>query len=163
LLELITVIVIIAILCVLLLPMTDSIRRRTEKVRCNANLKALYVGANTYLQQYGRWPQVPSTLLQSSPKQYARTWVETLAPYGLQHQAWICPTVQRLAGEKDFDSDKGYRIDYLPMTFDEKPITPYRWRTAPWFVERADVHGNGQLIIFTDGSIRELKEVAAGR
>jgi hypothetical protein len=27
----------------------------------------------------------------------------------------------------------------------------------PWFAEIGDVHGNGNLIIFTDGSISELK------
>ena len=45
------------------------------------------------------------------------------------------------------------------MPFDNKPRTPYRWGRMPWFVERADFHGQGQLIIFTDGSVQELKNV----
>jgi len=30
-----------------------------------------------------------------------------------------------------------------------------------WFGESADVHGNGNLIVFTDGSISDLKTIAA--
>ena len=29
----------------------------------------------------------------------------------------------------------------------------------PWFIETGDVHGNGNLIIFTDGSIAETNNV----
>jgi hypothetical protein len=42
------------------------------------------------------------------------------------------------------------------MPFDDKPMTPHQWPRQPWFVENANVHGNGQLIIFTDGSIADL-------
>jgi len=31
--------------------------------------------------------------------------------------------------------------------------------SAAWFVETADVHGHGNLIIFTDGSVSDLKTV----
>ena len=47
------------------------------------------------------------------------------------------------------------------MPFDDKPMTPYQWPRQPWFVESADVHGQGQLIIFTDGSISDMKTVLA--
>jgi hypothetical protein len=48
------------------------------------------------------------------------------------------------------------RIDYIPMPFDDKPTTPHQWPRQPWFVEAGDVHGHGNLIIFTDGSIGDL-------
>ena len=82
-----------------------------------------------------------------------------LAPFGVSHQAWICPSLQRVSGNVDYDSADNYRIDYQPMPFDDKPMTPYRWTKAPWFVEKMDLHSNGQLIIFTDGSTQELKEL----
>jgi hypothetical protein len=86
--------------------------------------------------------------------------VETLKKFQVPHATWICPTVQRTYGKADFESDDGYRIDYMAMPFDDKPLTPYRWPTMPWFVEKGDVHGHGQVIIFTDGSVRELGEVS---
>lgn len=45
------------------------------------------------------------------------------------------------------------------MPFDDKPTTSHQWPRQPWFVENVDIHGNGNLIVFTDGSIDDLKTV----
>jgi hypothetical protein len=47
------------------------------------------------------------------------------------------------------------------MQFDDKPASPHQWPRQPWFAEVGDVHGNGNLIVFTDGSISDLKTIAA--
>ena len=39
------------------------------------------------------------------------------------------------------------------------PRTPFKWPTHPWFVERGDVHGDGQLVIFTNSEVKSLKEI----
>jgi prepilin-type N-terminal cleavage/methylation domain-containing protein len=161
LLELLTVMVIIAILAVLTFPILDAIRSRVEKSRCMGNLRTLYFGANAYVQQYGQWPQIPTTQYNSNRKAFEKAWVDALQAFQVPHAAWICPTVQRTTGNNaDYDSEKTYRVDYIAMPFDSKPLTPYRWPQMPWFVEKGDVHGHGQLIIFTDGSTRELGEMA---
>jgi type II secretory pathway pseudopilin PulG len=160
LLELLTVIVVIAILVVLTVPALEAVRKRVEKMRCQGNLRGLYLGANSYVQQNGHWPQIPTAEYNTNPKIYERAWVEALQPFQVPHAAWICPTVQRSYGSADYESDDAYRIDYVAMPFDSKPLTPYRWPTMPWFVEKGDVHGHGQVIIFTDGSVRELGDMA---
>ena len=60
----------------------------------------------------------------------------------------------------DYSKPENARIDYMPMPFDDKPTTPHQWPRQPWFVEVGDMHGNGNLIIFTDGSVSDLKTVA---
>ena len=62
----------------------------------------------------------------------------------------------------DLTDHDNTRIDYTPMSFDSQPATPFRWTTMPWFVETSDNHGNGQLLIFSDGHVQELGDLLAG-
>ena len=67
--------------------------------------------------------------------------------------------MQSFLGSPDYLTSGNERIDYVPTPFDDKPTTPHEWPRQPWFIETGDVHGNGNLIIFTDGSIAETKNV----
>jgi len=136
-------------------------RARAQRVQCTANLRSLYVAANLYVQQNGSWPQITMGDSDTADQEYAAAWIAALAPFGPSQQSWICPTIQGLLGNPDLSNSQNVRIDYIPMPFDNKPITPYQWPRQPWFAENGDVHGNGNLIIFTDGSISDLKTVAA--
>jgi len=159
LLEMATVLVVIGILATLLLPAIENIRLRVEKVQCMSNLRNLYAAASGYVQQNGHWPQIDTHLLATDKKAYAAAWIAALQPMGLAPKNWICPTVQRTNNNPNYLQPNLARVDYIAMPFDNKESTPYRWPSQPWFVENGDVHGNGNLIIFTDGSIRELNEV----
>lgn len=142
----------------MLLPLLSSIQSRIEKARCIANLKNLYVGAELYTQQYSHWPQVDPRLINSVPTAYASEWIEILKPMGVDPATWICPTTQRLLGSPDQANPKNVRIDYLATPFDRRAMTPHRWSGQPWFIEKGAFHGNGNLIIFTDGSVQELND-----
>lgn len=163
LIELAVVMVIVAILATMLLPMYSHYLRRADEMKCMANLRGLYVAASGYLQANGSWPQIPSALRLSEPKVHARNWVETLKPFGAPHNVWICPSAQREMGltSEQYDSDQHYRIDFLPMAFNDQPSTPRRWPRFPWFVEKGNFHGRGNLIIFADGSTAAFKDVVA--
>jgi prepilin-type N-terminal cleavage/methylation domain-containing protein len=162
LLELLIVIGVIAILTGIMFPVVSTVRARAQRVQCMSNLRNLHVAANLYVQQNGSWPQI---LVDSDDDgdggqpDYARAWIAALAPFGLTQKAWICPTIQGLLQNPDYFQPENARVDYYAMPFDDKPTTPYQWPRQPWFVEKADVHGNGNLIIFTDGSISDLKSV----
>jgi hypothetical protein len=67
--------------------------------------------------------------------------------------------MQGMLDNPDYSTPDVARIDYIPMPFDPKPTTPHEWPRAPWFVETGDVHGSGNLIIFTDGSISDLSTI----
>ena len=160
LLELFIVIVIVGILVTLTVPLISTLRARAQRLQCSGNLRSLYVSADLFLQQNGSWPQIPRTSSDTGSEEYAKAWIDALAPFGASAKTWICPTIQGLLENPDYLSAGDVRIDYTPMPFDDKPTTPHLWPRQPWFVERGDVHGNGNLVIFTDGSISDLSTIA---
>jgi len=159
LLELLIVVVIIGILAVLTLPVISTMRARAQRVQCMANLRSLYTATELFIQQNGSWPQIPMSDSDSAEQDYARAWIAALEPFGPTQKTWVCPTTQELLQNPDLSKPENIRIDYYCTSFDDKPTTPHQWPRQPWFTEIADVHGNGQLIIFTDGSVSELKSL----
>jgi type II secretory pathway pseudopilin PulG len=160
-LELLIVLGIIAVLTAIALPVLNSVRRRAQRVQCMVNLRNLHVAAALYVQDNDQWPQIVSSSEDEDDTIYSQEWIAALAPYHVEKKSWICPTIQNLQGNPDYMSVGNERVDYFAMPFDDKPMTPYQWPRQPWFVESGDVHGHGQLIIFTDGSISDLKTVMA--
>lgn len=161
LLELMIVLGIIAILAVLILPAIGKLRARAQRLQCRGNLRGLHVAAEQYLQENNQWPQIRKSSSDATASVYAQEWIAALAPYQVQAKNWICPTIENLLNNPDYTSATNARVDYYAMPFDDKPMTPHQWPRQPWFVETADVHGNGQLIIFTDGSISDLKSLVS--
>jgi prepilin-type N-terminal cleavage/methylation domain-containing protein len=160
LLEILAVVVIIGILAVLLFPVLSTVRARAQRVQCMANLRSLYAATELYIQQNGHWPQIAMTASENGEQDYANAWIAALAPFGPTQKTWVCPTMQDELGNPDLSNSENVRVDYLATTFDDKPTTPHQWPKQPWFGEAGDVHGNGNLIIFTDGSISDLNTVA---
>lgn len=158
-LEIMTALVVIFILIILLIPAYEQVKVRIEKISCTNNLRQLYSGGAAYLQDYGHWPQVNPALLQSNTTEYHEEWIAALAPFGIERASWICPTVERELGGPDYTQPANYRTDYVAMDFDSKPRTPYQWSSAPWFIERANVHGNGNLVIESNGAVVELVQI----
>ena len=161
LLELVIVLVIIAILSILSLPVLSGMRARAQRVQCMGNLRSLYAAAELFIQQNGSWPQIAVSDSDSGETDYAKAWIDALTPFGPTQKTWICPTIQNLLGNPDLSDAANVRLDYAATTFDDKPLTPRQWPKQPWFAEVGDVHGHGNLIIFTDGSISDLKTLAA--
>lgn len=159
--ELMTVIVIIGILAVLLAPAAQGIRKKAQGVKCQNNLRSLHVAASLYVDQHNSWPQVPMDA--GNMEAYSRQWVEILRPFGPQEIAWICPTIQSLLNNPNLDDPTNFRADYIASTFSTGRMTPFKWSTQPWFVEKGSVHGQGNLLIFADGSIKPLNEVTSSQ
>ena len=155
--------VIIGILVTLSFPLISGMRARAQRVQCMANLRSLYTATELYIQNNGHWPQIRTSDSEDDENdtEYAKSWIEALKPFGPTEKTWICPTIQNLLGNPDLNNSANVRLDYVATTFDDRPTSPHQWPTQPWFAEVADVHGNGNLIIFTDGSISDLKTVAA--
>lgn len=161
-LELLIVIGIVAILGVLSVPIYAKLRGRAQRAQCTANLRNLYVAADLYLQGNGSWPQIRRDVSESGQTAHATAWIHALEPFNVSAKTWICPTIENLLGNPDYLQAERARIDYMPMPFDDKPITPHQWPRQPWFIESGNVHGGGNLIIFTDGSISDLNTVVEG-
>lgn len=153
--------VIIGILVTLSFPLVSGMRARAQRVQCMANLRSLYTATELYIQNNGHWPQIGVTESEDDDDtQYARAWIDALKPFGPTEKTWICPTIQNLLGNPDLSNPANVRLDYVATTFDDKQLTPHLWPRQPWFAEVGNVHGNGNLIIFTDGSISDLNSVA---
>ena len=159
LLEVAVVALIVAILAALAVPVIAKLRERAQRAACTSNLRNLAVAANLFLQQHDSWPQIPPAGDASSEEEFAEAWIAALAPFGPIRKTWICPTIQNLLRNPDYSTPATARIDYIATPFDDKPMSPREWPRQPWFIETGDVHGNGNLIIFTDGSISDLKTV----
>jgi prepilin-type N-terminal cleavage/methylation domain-containing protein len=156
LMELMTVLVIIAILMVLILPIVGHLRQRAEVTSCTGNIKGLYVAAANYVTDAGHWPQIDTKFF--GKPEFAKAWQEVLAPYGIGRINWVCPTAQRMLNNPDLTKPENARIDYHATPFDIQPQTPYRWATQPWFIEAGDFHGEGPLIIFAGGTVKSLRQ-----
>jgi hypothetical protein len=128
-------------------------------VQCIANLHNLYLAADLFLQRNGNWPQITLGTSGNGNQDFANAWIDALAPFGPTRQTWICPAVQEALHNPDYLLPEDARLDYFPMSFDDKPTTPHQWPRQPWFIETANVHGNGNLIIFTDGSVSETNDL----
>jgi type II secretory pathway pseudopilin PulG len=159
LLELATAILVIVILVTLSIPALEQVRARVEKINCTNNLRQLYTGVAVYMQENGHWPQVNPALLQSPNHAYDEAWIEDLLPFGIGRGTWICPTIQHELAGPDYTQPANYRADYVAMPFDNRRQTPFQWPTAPWFVERANVHGDGNLVVEANGSVVELVQI----
>ena len=154
LVEVVTVAVIVAILAVLLLPALSSFQARLARARCIKNLQSLHVAANLYVQEHQAWPQIEWA--DRTDDAIAQDWQQALQPYGITLDGWICPTLQGLYHSPDYSQPQNRRIDYLGMRFDPKPQEPFANANYPWFFEKIDVHGNGQLLIFSDGHVENM-------
>lgn len=128
-----------------------------QRVQCTANLRSLYVATEAFIQQNGTWPQIDiSDESDTAEQDYAKAWKDALRPFGIADKNWICPTIQNSLGNPDYAQLGNERIDYFSTPFDDKMISPHQWPKQPWFIETGDVHGNGNLLIYTDGSVSDL-------
>ena len=157
LMELSVSIVVIALLCTMLIPLFASLQQKADYGNCTGNLRTLYASASSYIIDKGHWPQIGTTKIQTPA--FADAWIHSLEPYGATRKAWICPAIQRVTKKPDYNKPDKHRIDYLATPFDSHEYTPYRWRSQPWFVEKANVHGSGNLLIFSDSTICDLRGI----
>jgi prepilin-type N-terminal cleavage/methylation domain-containing protein len=157
LLEVLSVVFIITIFASLFFAFGDRLFLRAEMPRCMSNMKSLQVSLAAYVQDKGHWPQEPAEQLNNNQNAYEDWWIATLKPYGAEESTWMCPTIKRLVTNKSKDGRP--IVHYTPTMFDKNPGTPYRWSTQPWLIEIGNMHGQGALICYPDGSIKPMDQV----
>jgi prepilin-type N-terminal cleavage/methylation domain-containing protein len=158
LIELMVVVLLVVFLAALSIPSYAWVRNRMDRASCANNLRGLYLGASSFLQEQGTWPQISSS--DPGSEMYARAWITALERYGVSEEAWRCPSVERTLGKSLRSSGVTQkRVDYFATPFGEGPRVAYRYATQPWFAERGDLHGDGNLLILGTGEVLSLKEV----
>ena len=163
LMELLTVIVITGILMSMIIPIYSGLRGKAERGACAQNLYSLYAAGSSYVRDQGQWPQIPTN--EVSKPSYAAAWIRAFEPYHLGEDNWACPTIKRLFGSAAASKvplEQRACIDYFATPFDDNPVSPTKYPTQPWFVERGDPHGDGNLLIFANGQLSSLGEYKRG-
>jgi prepilin-type N-terminal cleavage/methylation domain-containing protein len=158
-LEILAAISVIAILAVLLLPNYGSLIAKAQQAKCMANMRSIHGGLSNYLNDHENiWPQGPGP---EAGREWSRFWITTLEAEGIPARTWRCPTLEGLLGTGQSAPYEETSMSYLPSMFTATPGIARRWPRQPWLLERADAHGNGALICFTDGSIKSFYQVLA--
>lgn len=132
----------------------DSVKGKAARASCAANLRGLYTATTSFVEEQGHWPQISTQDIKKPA--YAEAWVGALSKYGIASRNWICSSVQLALRGHDFVAYP--RVDYLGMPFGPEPRAAYQWPNQPWFVERGDMHGDGNLLILTNGRLLSLEE-----
>jgi len=154
--ELLLVIVLLAILGTLFAPVSSRVRARAEGARCASNLRALHASLGAYVSDRSHWPQQPPELEKRAAQEW---WVNELRSYGTTQQAWACPSLARHLDETGTPDELRPFTHYAVTPFDKRQFTPYRWSGQPWAIELGNLHGNGNLMIFPDGSVRAFNDI----
>jgi len=129
---------------------------RAQKNGCTSNLQSLYAATSAYVNDYQSWPQVSTADISGTT--YAQAWITALGPYKISTYNWVCPSVQRLLNNPDLSQQANSRVDYYATPFDTNPSSPTRHSNQPWFIESANVHGDGNLMIMTNGTVQSLNQ-----
>jgi type II secretory pathway pseudopilin PulG len=157
--ELTTVIVIMLILATLFVSAYSYLLSRADRASCISNLQNLYTAGQAYLVDHDYiWPQISNASV--SDPSYAQAWVSTFQPYQLGPVNWICPTTQRALGNPNYQTPQGARVDYIGTGFSKDKYAAYQWPTHPWFAESGAGHGDGPLLVFTNGQILSVNQAA---
>ena len=160
LLELVVVLAVIGIIATLLFQSFQSLQDRAGRTRCVANLKNLHIALDAATRDQGHWPQCPFEI---GSEEFDGWWLKEMSRYNLSRASWECPTFRKLQEKGEAEKNAEKSIDYVPTPFDDQPRTPYKWSMQPWAVEVGDFHGDGNLILFPDGSIKGFNQFNAGQ
>jgi prepilin-type N-terminal cleavage/methylation domain-containing protein len=159
LLELVIVLFVIAIVAALLIESYKSFETRAQRTQCASNLRNLFIALDADTRDQGHWPQCPFEI---GHPQFDIWWIKELSRYNISQRSWECPTYKRLVARGEAEKKDDKQIDYVPTPFDDQPRTPYKWAQQPWAVEVGDFHGDGNLILFPDGSIKGFNQFLSG-
>lgn len=159
LLEVLVAAAIIALLVTLTFPAYRIVKDKMNFAGCVNNLKSIHAGLSVYLQDHAMiWPQPNEDLramADAEDEQLGIWWFETLKPYSVTRQTWVCPG-DRNGREIDQQDLRNFYSSYGVTLFDETPNSAYRW-FQPWVIESGQNHGRGQgpNLIMPDGQVRQ--------
>jgi len=148
LLEMLAAVSIVLILVATIYPVLAKISPRAEMVVCMNNLRNLRTAFSGYATE--GWPQIPKGIALGSNEEQ-RWWIEfTKKDLGFSEKTWRCPTITRLFRSSP-EADRPI-IHYLPTPFSAQPNKANKNAQMPWFIEIANAHGSGNLLVRQNGT-----------
>jgi type II secretory pathway pseudopilin PulG len=159
LVEALAALVVVLILVGLAVPNYGRFIAKAQEAKCMANMRSLHLALSNYLNDHDNiWPQGPPP---EAGAEWSEFWITTLQTQGITAETWRCPTLEGMLRKNEMALPDTDTIHYIPTLFTATPGIARRWPNQPWLIERADAHGNGALICFTDGSIKSFHKVLA--
>lgn len=153
LLEMLAAVSIVLVLVTLFYPAIEKIGPRAETIACINNLRNLHIAFSTYAVE--GWPQIPKNISLGSNVEH-QWWIErTKIDLNLPEKTWKCPTITRLF--RSSPEKERPIIHYLPTPFPAQPNNANQFPQMPWFLEIANAHGEGNLLIRQNGKIEPAK------
>jgi prepilin-type N-terminal cleavage/methylation domain-containing protein len=152
LVELVVVIGILSILIALLVPSISSVRPAADRIICMSHLRELWLHFAPAATEPDGWPQLPSGIKIGSVEE-ENFWLDySRNSLDVPEKLWHCPAIDRSIRRAP-PTDHLPVIHYVPTLFDSRPGTPNKWPSMPWFSEIGNVHGEGNLVIRSDGAV----------
>jgi len=149
LLEMLAAVMVVVILTALSFPVYQRILPAAERVVCMGNLRNLHAAFAEYAQE--GWPQIPNEIPLGS-REEERWWLEESEKnLKLSKKTWICPTIARDVRSMP-EADRPL-IHYLPTPFSKEPNRASSSPQMPWFIEIANAHGEGNLMVRANGTV----------
>ncbi|RYD38484.1 MAG: type II secretion system protein [Verrucomicrobiaceae bacterium] len=170
--ELLTTLVILAILMVAAFQGYSKLRQRAEKVDTITKLKNMYTALTGYVADKHDWPHEPED---ADHEQLWEWWMNTMKPWGLQQDAWFSSAHLRVvnrqrkeSGQKtvemsEMGKDSGLKIpSFFPGKFDDYDEA-YSSRYQPWVSETGEYRGDseGHMVITPGGTVSTMPSMSA--
>ncbi len=171
-LELLIVVFLILILSTISTIAYSDVKRKAEKVVCISKLRSLHAKLATYVVDQGHWPQEPvdggGNAIHTSGSGFYGWMIEEVASVAnddevVPWESWVCPTEARKGLHFEGKSRDKVVGSYVPTMFDSGRQTPWKWPNQPWFIERANNHLSGQLMIMADGRVITNEDFKKGK
>lgn len=163
LIEILTVMAIVACLASLVMPVADKFTRRAEAITCANNLRQIGVTGYLYAAENNQrlptiepWPSQPVY----SPEDGVRNIFEVLEPYGLTRQTLVCKADLR---GPNYNVKEGSSYQWCPMASDQNlQAVKLSWGHLPEGVtlnrllvafDYSNIHDGASNILFGDGHV----------
>jgi len=143
LLEMLAAVGIVLILVAMVYPVLEKTTPRAEKVVCLGNLKSLHTAFSPYATE--GWPQIPPGIPLGSMEEQLFWMKFSKSHLNIPEKTWHCPTIAR-SFRSTPESERPI-IHYLPTPFSAHPGQANKNSQMPWFIEIANAHGGGNLLI----------------
>jgi prepilin-type N-terminal cleavage/methylation domain-containing protein len=171
--ELLTVVVILALLMVAAFQGYGKFRQRAEMVDATTKLKNIHAALQNYVSTKHDWPHEPE---EGSHEALWEWWMNEMKPYGLTTTDWFSSAHLRMVNQirKDSGQSEATAADFgkieelkIPSFYPAKfgdYDDAFESRYQPWVTESSEFHGDaGNLVVMPDGTVQKMPSLSVKR
>lgn len=168
--ELLTVVVILALLMIVSFQGYGIFRQKAEIVDATTKLKNMHAALQNYLTTKQTWPHEPDNVPDAALWKW---WMAEMKPFGLSQMDWFSNAHLRLVNglrkqegqsqEESSEIDKLEKMEFpsfLPSNFEDYDDA-YESKNHPWAMETGEYHGDaGILSVMPNGVVQKMPSLS---